>query len=665
MKERTSIFSRVLIRLSVAIVLIALVVLPASAADWEGAVNALAAGMKQEAETIDISAYNIHMNDISKLYSEAADMGKFPWYVDRFTSFRYNYYINSGIVANLKPAYLNRTRYNRNAYEAKVKEILDQCIDQEMSQWQMALSLHDYIATHCEYDQRFYVDRNTANYYGYDCLVNNLAVCEGYSWAYLDLLKRVGIPAIRIMSPGMDHTWNLIQLDNKWYHVDITWDDPSFNKKDIEGYCGHNFFLISDATMQDANHKHSGWVKYYSCTDTHFEKGRFWNDVNSSIILPDVEYSFLARNNFEFTQIYRRDSYTAEETLIFQVQKPYGSNGYRYHTYGVSYDNGYVYCCDNQKVYAASPDGKSSYVVYTNPMPNRVIVGCYVEKGVLEVTTMDYSENYQTTRVNLTVPNNHKHNYLETVVAPGCQFAGYSRYSCSCGSVFAAGYLDATGVHVPKGGYEVTIEPKFGVAGEKWFTCRDCGNLIVEDLPDLNTITTEFSDVKSNKFYYEPVLWAYSRGVTAGTAAGIFSPDQICTRGQVVTFLWRAMGEPEPVSTQNPFSDVKQGAYYYKAVLWAVEKGITKGMSATTFEPNGSCTRGQVVTFLNRTAGNPAANSGSCPFTDVTGNAYYYASMLWAVENGITKGTGATTFAPGAVCSRGQIVTFLQRYLQS
>ena len=663
MKQRRSVTGRILMQLIVAALLIMLVVLPASAADWDGAVKALAAGMSQEAESIDISEYNIHMNDISKLYCDAADMGLFPWYVDRFNQFHYNYYISSGIVVNLQPAYLDRTRYNRNAYESKVKEILDQCIDEDMAQWQVALSLHDYIATHCEYDQRFYVDRDAANYYGYDCLVNNLAVCEGYSGAYMDLLKRVGIPSIRIMSPGMDHTWNMIQLDNKWYHVDITWDDPSFNKKDIEGYVSHDYFLMSDATMQDQDHKHYGWIKYYTCTDKHYESGRFWNDVNSSIILPDTEYCFLSRSVYEATRIYLRDSYTANETLIFQVEKPYGSNGYRYHSYGVSYDNGYVYCCDNQNVYAVSPDGKSSFTVYTNAAANRVIVGCYVEKGVLEVTTMDYNDNYQTTKVNLALPNNHKHSYTETVVEPTCQYQGYNRYACSCGSVFAAGYVDSDGQHVPAGGYEVTIEPDFGKTGEKWFTCRDCGQPIVEDLADLNTITTEFGDVASGKFYYEPVLWAYSRGVTTGTADGVFSPDKTCTRGQVVTFLWRAMGEPEPASSNNPFTDVKAGAYYYKAVLWAVENGITNGMSATTFEPNGSCTRGQVVTFLNRTAGNPSASSGKSQFTDVKDSAFYYGSMLWAVENGITNGMTATTFDPGKACSRGQIVTFLHRYL--
>jgi len=666
MKQTMSHCRRMLIRLVASVLLMMLLVLPASAADWEGALEELVAGMNQEAVEIDLSQYKIPVEMLKEKYFESADLGYFPWYVDDIntvSAYYYTYYTNTGFIATVEPTYLDRNKYNRNVYEAKVREILEKCIDEEMSQWQMALSLHDYIVTHCEYDYRFYENRNSANYYGYDCLVNNLAVCEGYARAYLDLLKRVGIPAARVLSRSMDHTWNLIQLNGKWYHVDATWDDPGFNEKDIEGYCGHDYFLISDAGMMDPSRDHKGWVKYYDCTDTLFESGTFWNGNESSIVLPDTQYSFLSRSDYEYTNLYIRDSYTAQEELIFRSENPGGANGWLYSSYGVSYDNGYVYCCDNQNVYAVSPDGESAYKVYTNKDTSCVIVGCYVENGVLELTTQSFSDQYKTTKVNIGLPNNHRHKYVETLVDPSCRYQGYSRYACSCGSVFAAGYLDATGEHIPQGGYEITIEPGFGVTGERWFTCGECDALIAEELPDLNTLSGEFGDVNGSAYYYEPVLWAFSRGVTTGTEPGVFSPDNTCTRAQVVTFLWRAMGEPEPVSDENPFTDVKPGLYYYKAVLWAVENGITNGMTLTTFEPEGSCTRAQVVTLLNRTAGNPVAASGSCAFTDVKAGDYYYQAMLWAVEEEITNGMTPDTFEPNRSCTRGQIVTFLHRYL--
>ena len=181
---------------------------------------------------------------------------------------------------------------------------------------------------------------------------------------------------------------------------------------------------------------------------------------------------------------------------------------------------------------------------------------------------------------------------------------------------------------------------------------------------DPEPVKNPFPDVKEGAFYYEPVLWAVSHGITSGVSETRFAPNDSCTRAQVVTFLWRAAGEPEPTTTDNPFTDVKPSAYYYKAVLWAVENGITTGMSSTTFGPNNSCTRGQVVTFLYRDAGGSGSYGGQNPFTDVKSTAYYYDAVLWAVENGITTGMSATTFAPNNTCTRGQVVTFLYRSLR-
>ena len=180
--------------------------------------------------------------------------------------------------------------------------------------------------------------------------------------------------------------------------------------------------------------------------------------------------------------------------------------------------------------------------------------------------------------------------------------------------------------------------------------------------PPVDDPTSEnpFKDVNANDYYAEPVLWAVEKGITNGTSASTFSPDAPCTRGQIVTFLWRACGSPEPTKTENPFTDVKAGEYYYKAVLWAVEEGITTGLSDTTFGPNATCTRGQVATFLWRSQGKPVP-AGSNPFSDVASSDYCYDAVLWAVENSVTQGVGPGKFAPNDSCTRGQIVTFLYR----
>ena len=166
-----------------------------------------------------------------------------------------------------------------------------------------------------------------------------------------------------------------------------------------------------------------------------------------------------------------------------------------------------------------------------------------------------------------------------------------------------------------------------------------------------------------SSYYYGPILWAVQQGITNGTSPTEFSPEAPCTRGQIVTFLWRAFGSPEPKMAFNPFSDVSEELYYYKAVLWAVEQGITTGTGSGSFSPEATCTRGQVATFLWRACGKEAPSGSGKPFSDVPETAYYYLPILWAVEQGITNGTGSGAFSPEAYCTRGQIVTFLYRAL--
>ena len=174
---------------------------------------------------------------------------------------------------------------------------------------------------------------------------------------------------------------------------------------------------------------------------------------------------------------------------------------------------------------------------------------------------------------------------------------------------------------------------------------------------------TSFTDVPAGAYYEEAVGWAVKEGITKGTSDSTFTPDGVCTRAQAVTFLWRAAGSPAAKAGSLPFADVKAGSYYDDAVRWAVENGVTVGTSATTFSPNATCSRAQIVTFLWRAQKSPAAGSAN-PFDDVSGSAYYADAVQWAVQKDITKGTGATAFSPDANCIRAQIVTFLYRSMK-
>ena len=172
-----------------------------------------------------------------------------------------------------------------------------------------------------------------------------------------------------------------------------------------------------------------------------------------------------------------------------------------------------------------------------------------------------------------------------------------------------------------------------------------------------------FVDVGTDDFFCTAVEWAVDNGVTNGTTPKTFDPNTPCTRAQMITFLWRSQGSPKPKTASTAFRDLDRNGYYYNAVLWAVERGITNGTSAAAFSPDATVTRAQTVTFLWRLEGSPSA-SGRTPFTDVPAGQYYTTAVVWAVKNGITNGTAATTFSPDTPCTRAQIVTFLYRDLK-
>lgn len=179
------------------------------------------------------------------------------------------------------------------------------------------------------------------------------------------------------------------------------------------------------------------------------------------------------------------------------------------------------------------------------------------------------------------------------------------------------------------------------------------------DIPE-EPFKNPFTDVKEKDYFYDAVIWAYKGGVTTGYTDTTFVPNMQCLRCQVVTFLWRAEGSPEPTSGKNPFTDVHEGDFYYKAVLWAYEKGITDGVTATEFRPKEVCKRGQIVTFIYRAKGG-SINALSTAFSDVDMSLYYGEPVAWAIEQKITRGITATIFGPEDDCTRGQAVTLIYR----
>ncbi len=238
----------------------------------------------------------------------------------------------------------------------------------------------------------------------------------------------------------------------------------------------------------------------------------------------------------------------------------------------------------------------------------------------------------------------HMHKFVLTnPVLPGCGTEGSSAgVSCdTCGAVFAnVESVPATGDHNYVEGL-----------------CSVCRG---KD-PNYEGVIFTFTDVTEADYFYNPVRWALRTNVTSGLSETAFGPNEPCTRAQVVTFLWAANGKPEPAGSEEPFEDVSESDWFYKPVLWAVENGITGGTSATTFSPNDPCTRAQVVTFLWADAGKPDSLHGDIPFKDTFVGDWFLGPVLWAVRNDITGGTGNGMFSPYATCTRGQVVTFLYK----
>ncbi len=256
------------------------------------------------------------------------------------------------------------------------------------------------------------------------------------------------------------------------------------------------------------------------------------------------------------------------------------------------------------------------------------------------------------------------HDWNDGVVTtePTCTQAGVKTYTCRQDSTHTRTE------EIPKTEHTIVIDPaveptETSTGLTEGIHCSVCGEIIkAQEVIPAVTPTELFTDVSNpSEYYYDAVYWARDKGITTGRTPTTFDPYAPCTRGQIVTFLWRMMGEPSPASSSNPFTDVKPGDYFYNAVLWAYHRGITTGKTATTFLPYSPCTREQCVTFLWRTAGKPGA-SGSNPFGDVKAGTYYYDAVRWAVANGITTGRTATVFGVGQTCTRAQIVTFLYRY---
>lgn len=480
-------------------------------------------------------------------------------------------YTNNTVTFTIRNIY-TATAEQEAKVDAMLPSVLASLNLNGKTQYEKIKAIHDYIAEHVTYvNDETYECHST-----YAALIKGEAVCQGYASLFYRMCSEVGIGSRYICGYRYEpHGWNIVELNGKWYNVDVMKDD------DITSVGTRNLLKSSNCDY--------------------------------------------------FKELIRFGAYDNES---FHAKYPMSQTDYSIITV--------------KELDAENPDLILSAVDGT--LFNTTAAG----KTKILVFT-DSTECTQTVIDDIS----------SSLAGVNCDMyiVDYSCYDHVLNTYFSLAGMEDNGFYP----YIVVINKNNRVVRAISGFCSGQEMKKIIDEVDRTTSSVpqptkpSFMDVPANAWYADAVNWAVDHGITAGTSSTTFSPEVTCTRGQIVTFLWRAAGSPEPSSQYNPFRDITSGSYYYKAVLWAVEKGITAGTSSTTFSPEATCTRGQAVTFLHRYTGNPSVSAVSNPFGDVTGDAYYYNPVLWAVNEGVTSGTSTTTFSPDDTCTRGQIVTFLYR----
>lgn len=509
--------------------------------------------------------------------------GSYQWNASRNA---YDYYYTGGVYFVLKSSIfnVNSTPYQSvSAIRSKIQSI-GQTVRTLVNtvaglpDYQKIRYYNDWLTKHNEYNYRIGKNHEDVqavmkNYPdAFECtaaltgLTGNYGpVCESYARAMKVLCDYSGIPCVLVdgyalnalTATGENHMWNYVKIDGGWYAVDTTWNDPLSSKSGaVSGSENESYLLVGGDDYVAVG---GGSMRFL---DSHPVRNKMFTDSNGFANGPLLSAQKYVSTMQSLTLTTNVNSvaygYTQQPVLTAAVVKEAGQSG-----------------TVNYSWYDVAANGNETWI----------------NSGTSNVLTLPYN--------------------------------------------------------LQPGDHTIRVYASLG-------RCVKSADVMIK------VIRTTFSDVRSYDYYADAVLWAVLNNITVGYKDDLFAPNMNCTRGQVVTFLWRANGCPEPRTTVNPFVDVKPSDYYYKPVLWAAENGITAGYTPTTFAPEDTITRGQCATFLWRAEGCPGYMVRN-PFSDIEVGTYYYDAVLWAVENGITAGYKDDKFAPNIGCTRGQVVCFLQR----
>ena len=610
-----------------ALVLLLGLCLPAGAADGGAEAEVLdrvVQAIRDWKTEVDLSGFSLSsreaMDILQQLYDEP-DL----FYFSSFTVWSTN-----GKVTKAELKYREEfSPADTAVYEEAVRKALPSVLP-GMSDLQKALVLHDYLCVHTAYDLDHYAAGNVpgASYTAYGALVQGLAVCQGYSMAYAALLRRCGVSAEYVSSARMGHGWVLVQLDGSWYHVDVTWDDPV---QDLPGRAMHGYFLLSDGAVADGEHRHRGWESARTCTDTRYDAGMFWQTQDQPICFTDADTCWLLQAEGSGRDLrislMRRDWKTGQASSVYTFRdywRVWGGGGAWWTSAyaGLGLWDGRLFFNDSLHIYAYDPADGTCETVFTYEGGEGYVYGLSAaDEGIRWVLNKDPNREGETRMLVL----DRKHAQAQEPLPPAEE--------------------------PPE---EEPLPPEEPPEEEN--APRE------ENVPE-EIADGPFADVWEKDYFCAAVRWALEKNITKGVSETRFAPRDTCTRAQVVTFLYRAMGEPEPGSGENPFGDVAETAYYRNAVLWAVEKGITLGTGTDPetgkplFSPDTKCSYAHILTFLWR------ALTGKL---DSGYGTWYSEPLDWAKYRGLLPDTLPGTDPDRAAenCPRCDAVTYLWRALK-
>lgn len=415
---------------------------------------------------VNISRWNLTEEELAQVFDALYYSGQLPWYAG--SNYQYQYMEN--FVTTFTPMVMDLQTYDRELYEQKIAELMMEACIPGMTDWQMALSVHNYIIQHTAYDQTY------EKMSGYDALVNGSSVCNGYATLYMDVMNRLGIPCQMVIcedtGDGEGHGWNLIQLDGQWYHVDLTWDDPMPN---TFGNVGYDNFLRTDEEFRSGEYPHDfDWVALEEVAQEPFYADDFLDDAISEFCFVDANTLVYRTVEDSLHQIWSLDLNTGEETILHEfeyVAIDLGEGYYWYPTRGICFWNGRIYFNREESVLSMLPDGSDVQEVYYRPYDDRYIIGSFADDGVLYLTLMDCEYNLTSMEAELEGVEFHTHSYETYVADATCEYAGFSEQYCSCGIV--CNYKE-----IPQLDHDLRFEEVKAATVEEtglvWIHCENC-----------------------------------------------------------------------------------------------------------------------------------------------------------------------------------------------